>query len=390
MNKYAKATYLILVAIFSTLTILLPACSPSPTFNSTPTISPGDNHTLILNSNGQVYSVGWNWYGQLGNGGALSQHNVIQIEGLNQAIDIAAGGFHSLALRYGGTVWAWGNNQSGQLGLGDSTNRNIPTQIPNLTDIVAISAGNLHSLALDNNGNLWAWGNNSAGQLGSGDTEDRITPTKIENLENIAKIAAGHSHSFAIDKGQNLYGWGRNETGQITRDDLDNQLVPIQIESNITSVAAGNEHTIANSSNPMRLFIWGVNWSGQLGAENAEFIQNRLAHAEFIAAGEGHSLILRSNNNGDEENQNPYVFAFGWNESGQHYEDVYAPTRIENLENIQFIAAGPESSFAIDSRGYIWVWGANTFGQLGLGNTESSPSPVRMRGVGGRGYLRVR
>ena len=396
-NKFLYT--LLILTILSTLFLPLTSRTNSNSFDSNSAISAGDNHTLILNSNGRVYSVGWNWYGQLGNGGALSQHTPIRVESLDNVIDIAAGGFHSLALRYDGTVWAWGNNQNGQLGLGDNINHNVPVQIPNLENIISIAAGSTHNFALDINGNVFAWGNNSSGQLGLNDTYERLIPTKIEGLKNIVTITAGDAAGFAIDKDQNLYGWGRNETGQITSDVLDNQLSPIHIENNATSVAAGNEHTIANLLNNERMMVWGVNWGGQLGFNRLTATSSRLTYTEHhIAAGEGHSLVIWQNdgNNDDIEEGSKilHVYAFGWNESGQlglgHEEDVFTPTRIKNLENITFVAAGPESSFAIDSNGYIWAWGANTFGQLGLSNTESTSTPIRMNGVNGRGYLRVR
>jgi alpha-tubulin suppressor-like RCC1 family protein len=54
---------------------------------------------------------------------------------LSFAATIAAGSSHSLFLDTEGYVWAVGYNYFGQLGLGDNVNRNIPTKIEGLPPI---------------------------------------------------------------------------------------------------------------------------------------------------------------------------------------------------------------------------------------------------------------
>jgi alpha-tubulin suppressor-like RCC1 family protein len=61
---------------------------------------------------------------------------------------VAGGGLHTVILKSDGTVWAVGNNSYGQLGDGTNTNRQTPVQVSGLTDIVAIAAGYEHSLAI--------------------------------------------------------------------------------------------------------------------------------------------------------------------------------------------------------------------------------------------------
>ena len=47
-------------------------------------------------------------------------------------------------------------------------------------------------------------------------------------------------------------------------------------------------------------------------------------------------------------------------------------------DGIAAIAAGRFHSMAIKEDGSLWVWGYNAFGQLGVGNTISSPVPIRL------------
>ncbi len=42
------------------------------------------------------------------------------------------------------------------------------------------------------------------------------------------------------------------------------------------------------------------------------------------------------------------------------------------------LAAGDMHSLARDGQGHLWAWGANAYGQLGLGATADSSTPMRL------------
>lgn len=78
---------------------------------------------------------------------------------LPAAAQTAAGGeTHTLILKSDGTVWSFGLNNVGQLGDSSNTQRRTPVQVSGLTDIVAIAAGGYHSLAITSTGALYVWG----------------------------------------------------------------------------------------------------------------------------------------------------------------------------------------------------------------------------------------
>jgi alpha-tubulin suppressor-like RCC1 family protein len=133
-------------------------------------IAAGSDHSLFLKSDGSLWAMGYNGYGELGDGtyGTAPNYatNRPELIMATNVTAIAAGGSHSLFLKSDGSLWAMGNNQYGQLGDGTSnSSTNRPEQIV-ATNVTAIAAGGLHSLFLKSDGSLWAMGDNQSGELG--------------------------------------------------------------------------------------------------------------------------------------------------------------------------------------------------------------------------------
>jgi len=82
----------------------------------------GDNHILYTTKDGQLWSMGWNTCGQLGNGTYTDQLTApVHVAEASPVAAIAAGGKHSLYVTSDGQLMAMGNDGSGQLGLGSAT-----------------------------------------------------------------------------------------------------------------------------------------------------------------------------------------------------------------------------------------------------------------------------
>ncbi|EGR33218.1 hypothetical protein IMG5_058940 [Ichthyophthirius multifiliis] len=112
----------------------------------------GGHHTLILLNIGYVYSTGYGSYGQLGLK-TTNNHCEFQLVWTltkKKIIKIAAGWNHSLVLTDTNDVFSCGYNAWGQLGLGDEESRTLFTHISALAgkNVVEISAGGSHSWAI--------------------------------------------------------------------------------------------------------------------------------------------------------------------------------------------------------------------------------------------------
>lgn len=265
-------------------------------------VAAGGYHSLAVDSDGKVWSWGNFSNGQLGRGvinntfvnfsSQVADSIPIPVNGspFSSITAIAAGGSHSLALDSNGTVWSWGYNGYGQLGNATTLGMNgyYPTVL-SLQNITKIAAGGSHSLALDTSGNVWSWGYNHFGQLGDGTTTDKSTPVKVKtpsstDLAGITMIAAGLSHSLAYDAtSEKLYVWGMNRYGQLGKDPSSSSQLPetrtpyepyaVEIPNfSLKAVTGSLPETLTAAgyhSHAMKTdgswWSWGNNSSGQLG-----------------------------------------------------------------------------------------------------------------------------
>jgi len=248
-------------------------------------ISAGEFHSLLLDSEGKVWAAGWNSEGQLGLGNTSNQTSFrgVTFNGLTpgtKITSISAGGKHSLALDSKGGVWAAGYNYYGQLGLGDMFAQNSfkPVTLKlstSSTKIISISAGNLYSLALTNNGELLASGWNN-GQLGLGNmiaqtSFQSVTIAALSSVVKIDSLAAGGYHSLVLMNNGTIYSAGDNSVGQLGLGDIfaQNSFIPVTLKlstlnAKIISISAGGGHSLA-LDNEGTIWASGANEAGQLG-----------------------------------------------------------------------------------------------------------------------------
>jgi len=115
------------------------------------------------------------------------------------AVTSIAGGFqHSLFSKSDGSLWVMGDNGYGELGIGFTPAKtNLPVQVLS-SGVQKVAAGALHSLFLAG-GSLWVMGHNDYGQLGDGTTDNHFIPVKIFTAAFTARatvMAGGQYHSL--------------------------------------------------------------------------------------------------------------------------------------------------------------------------------------------------
>jgi len=109
-----------------------------------------------------------------------------------------------------------------------------------------------------------------------------------------------------------------------------------------------------------------------------------------ISGGEKHTLVVTANKwawtcgpNGGHEPAGTYYGVLGtgsisWSLTENSPVQVHGANDVNYLEDISDIDAGWKHSLALDVNGFVWSWGWNSWGQLGIGNVYEKTAPVQV------------
>ena len=255
-----------------------------------------DYYTIIAkDSNGKLYSWGYNEYGQLGDGTTTNSSMPICISDVEGSplkgkniVDVYSDGSTIIVKDSSGKLYSWGYNYCGQLGNGTTDNSSMPICISdiessplkgkNIIDVVYVRSSFGYTIIVnDSNGKLYSWGSNNNGQLGNGTTDDSSMPICISDIENsqlngkrIVKIYEEFEYIIVKDNSGKLYSWGSNGSGKLGDGTTENSSMPVCISDIANSPLKGKNivdvynGSIAKDSDG-KLYSWGNNFYGQLG-----------------------------------------------------------------------------------------------------------------------------
>ena len=110
-------------------------------FSNISAISTGYHHSLFQNDKGEIFACGNNQYGECGLGHfKYPQLKPSLVQNVpSNIVEFVCGGYHNLFLDSEGNVYSVGFNYYGQLGLGHKMNQNKLNKIPNIPPIKIIS-----------------------------------------------------------------------------------------------------------------------------------------------------------------------------------------------------------------------------------------------------------
>ena len=153
-------------------------------------IRTGYMHSLFLDSTGNVWSCGSNLYGQLGNkknDGAFPLIIPYFIDKNIKIKEISVGAFHNLALDINNKVYSWGFNYDGQCGDGSVDNIKIPKLINDLKyiEVLEIKCGYHHNYCKSKDGSHFIFGKNQHNECITDNNKIYISkPFRINDIIN--------------------------------------------------------------------------------------------------------------------------------------------------------------------------------------------------------------
>lgn len=374
-------------------------------------VSAGNYHTCVLiqeianPSNKNVKCFGNNIHGQLGieslvtkglTSADMTTLPTVKFKSGRHPVDIYSGGYHNCAILDDGSVSCWGKNSHGQLGLGfsyDVGGRSY-TELDTIdfktsTAVAKLDLGENHSCALFVDKTVRCWGDNSFLQLGTGtDAGIGATPASIElwptipiqNSSDIVDIAIGGNVSCVTYSTGDARCWGENTSGQRGLPYLRNYNAarPVFGASNYKQVSTAYNHTCAITE-AGKLDCWGLSGGGLLGDGSNSINYFPVGNAEsrtFKKVVSGTTMSCAQT----VENE---LYCWGMNDrrqlgAGLDVEYVTTPVKVDTSLVFQDFVVGAQHACGLVSSGDVYCWGANNYGQLGLGDLVDRPSPVKV------------
>ena len=212
----------------------------------------GSNFAFCKTLDDIVYCWGDNYRGQLGNEDiTLEFLSPVECNSIGEIVDIKCGKFHTILLNSEGEVFKCGIINTGE------DEETTFQKVEGLPFIIRIECGESSCMFIDKEYNLYVFGRNDYGQLGLGNTINMNFPIKHPTLSNVIDVSKGGYHTFVKTISNEIFAFGYNSRGQLGIETENNtpinlfeqgtiefcQLEPIQVfqdnedvwNSNITS-----------------------------------------------------------------------------------------------------------------------------------------------------------
>lgn len=324
-------------------------------------IACGTQHSLLLSTQGVVYSLGSNDVGALGREGVENTPAPVEI---SMKMDmISAGDSHSCAANgANGVVYSWGVYKNIVSGNMSKANR-IPVQTGETSfhrrQIQKLLSGANHTLVLSDK-KVFAWGDSETCVLGRMPTAKRRFEQSLKvgglRYRNVLDLFTAGNHCFLVtetksrkDKSthKHLYAWGLNNWGQLGVGAGDNTFIAREVETmrdrEIADIVGGEYHTLMLLKNG-EVYGCGKNVFFELGALNRE---------ELIK----HEIISPE----DPEDKSP--------------DSVWYPTKIDLPLPCKKIFANAYYSYAVQEDNAIKTWGLGSSYVLANGKDDEIKGP---------------
>ena len=220
-------------------------------FSNISKISTGYEYSLFQNGEGEIFACGDNRDGQCGLGHFNVQITPSLIPDVpSNIVHFVCGGAFCLFLDSDGNVFSVGDNYYGALGLGHNTRQSVLNKIPNIPQIKIISCMRSSCCLIDFEGNLWTFGLNNFGQLGHGNINNINTPKIIKNLKDIQQISYGKSgyHFIAKNSQNQIFVTGFNDFGQLGTGDTQSVAIPKEMNSQYCTIWRDEFYSRAKSA----------------------------------------------------------------------------------------------------------------------------------------------
>ena len=235
---------------------------------------------------------------------------------------------------------------------------------------------------------LWTWGGNSSGQLGNNTLTNRSSPVQtIAGGTNWKQVSNSNANTAAIKTDGTLWNWGENAYFQ-----LGNSYYWLASSKNPLLLMTSSLGSSLNLHNNLStkigtaliktdgtLWNWGSNSWGQLGDNT---IVHKSSPVQTITGGTNWKQVAGGIYNTAAVKTDGTLWIWGDNSWGQLGDNtiVAKSSPIQTIAggtNWSQVACGPWNIAAIKTDGTLWTWGLNSAGELGDNTAVAKSSPIQ-------------
>jgi len=192
----------------------------------------------------------------------------------------------------------------------------------------------------------------------------------IAGVGAVADVVVGMRHVCALTNEGKVFCWGDNTRGQLgARRSEENIDTPVRAEGieGATALAAGMMHTCALLSDG-RVSCWGWNGEGQTGSDVDYAPEVRELVAPEIVAGisGAKNIVAGRDQTCVKTNQGTWCWGRSYLKSqsdarGYHHNQ---PARVPELDDLQQLALKDETACGLFTDGHVGCWGSGAFSLL--------------------------
>ncbi len=336
-------------------------------------ISAGDSNNTVLTTKGEIYSWGSNIYKELGVGSTNAHLDIpTKVIGLNNIKYIDGGKGYTLAIDSENNVYEIGLNSSGELGDNSNINANTYKKLTTISEVIQLSAGNGYTMFLKEDGTVWACGDYTHGdrdiksktksiipvQVGNDETGLEKTEITIE-VNGSAEIADNCAYEF------NLIKLEENLADSLDFNSLKEEIATVNESGLVTGRRVGTTRVNAIS-----------NVDGKVYSVLVKVVEKKGQYAPKVEGGENFGAVLKANGE---------IWTFGYNADGRlalgNNITKDTPEKTNVISTYKDIKVGKDFIIALRDNGTVWSSGNNKYGQLGNGTTLSSNKLTQIQGL---------
>lgn len=239
--------------------------------------------------------------------------------------------------------------------------------------VAQVSSSYTHTCAVTPAGAAVCWGQNSKGELGDGSTTARNYPVAVQGLgSGVAQVSAGDKFTCAVTTAGMAYCWGFAADGRFGDGATLDRSVPgpaiPALGSTVASIAAGDRRACALST-AGAVTCWGLGFGATPTAVSGfeAGVTQIAVERNVCAVQNGAAKCLGANSYGQLGNGNTTTSS--------------TPVQVSGLENgVSQVTLGDQHGCAIHN-GAAKCWGYGEQGNLGNGSNSNRTTPVNVQGL---------